>query len=135
VKVEYGIQATSGDSFAAADAGGVSAVTTSTTNRMALPKYRREPAGHAGLTRKRQAVDQDIQTDLATAQATMKDATARQKQAQGMLQSIVDQTETVSPIRWQLSSWRFRPRCRHLPTTSMLSQMSLVSISPPGRAR
>jgi hypothetical protein len=40
---------------------------------------------------------EDIQTDLAMAQNTMKDATTRQTQAKAQLQTIVDQAESASP--------------------------------------
>ncbi|MGY8679946.1 flagellar protein [Bradyrhizobium sp. UFLA05-153] len=40
---------------------------------------------------------EDIQADMAMAQSTMKDASARQTQAKATLQTIVDQTETASP--------------------------------------
>jgi flagellar hook-associated protein 3 FlgL len=70
---------------------------------------------------------QDIQTDMAMAQATMKDATARQKQAQGMLQTVVDQTETISPdqVASQLLALQTSLQASYQ-TTSMLSQLSLV---------
>jgi hypothetical protein len=38
----------------------------------------------------------DIQTDFASAQTIMKDATARQSQTQNILQNTIDQTETVT---------------------------------------
>ena len=57
----------------------------------------------------------------------MKDATARQKQAQGMLQSIVDQTETISPdqVASQILALQTSLQASYQ-TTSMLSQMSLM---------
>jgi hypothetical protein len=136
VKVEYGIQANEQAIRSQLQTLAVfSAVTTSTTN----------PNGAAQVSALSQRVTQaltpqtgkqsiqDIQTDLATAQATMKDATARQKQAQGMLQSIVDQTETVSPdqVATQLLALQTALQASYQ-TTSMLSQMSLVKYLPAG---
>lgn len=130
VKVEYGIQANEDAIRSQLQTLAVfSAVTTSTTN----------PNGAAQVSALSQRVTQaltpqtgkqsiqDIQTDLATAQATMSDATARQKQAQGMLQSIVDQTETISPdqVATQLLALQTALQASYQ-TTSMLSQMSLV---------
>ena len=130
VKVEYGIQANEQAIRSQLQTLAVfSAVTTSTTN----------PNGAAQVSALSQRVTQaltrqtgkqsiqDIQTDLATAQATMSDATARQKQAQGMLQSIVDQTETISPdqVATQLLALQTALQASYQ-TTSMLSQMSLV---------
>src|ERR1700676_1425474 len=40
---------------------------------------------------------QDIQSDFATAQMSMKNAASRQTQSKGMLQGIVDQAESASP--------------------------------------
>jgi len=40
---------------------------------------------------------EDIQTDIAMAQNTMKDATSRQTQAKAQLQTIIDQAESASP--------------------------------------
>jgi hypothetical protein len=136
VKVQYGIQANEQAIRSQLQTLAVfSAVTTSTTN----------PNGAAQVSALSQRVTQaltpqtgkqsiqDIQTDLATAQATMSDATARQKQAQGMLQSIVDQTETVSPdqVATQLLALQTALQASYQ-TTSMLSQMSLVKYLPAG---
>jgi len=136
VKIEYGIQADETAIRSQLQTLAVfSAVTTSTTN----------PNGAAQVSALSQRVTQaltpqtgkqsiqDIQTDLATAQATMKDATARQKQAQGMLQNIVDQTETVSPdqVATQLLALQTALQASYQ-TTSMLSQMSLVKYLPAG---
>jgi flagellar hook-associated protein 3 FlgL len=136
VKVEYGIQANEQAIRSQLQTLAVfSAVTTSTTN----------PNGAAQVSALSQRVTQaltpqtgkqsiqDIQTDLATAQATMSDATARQKQAQAMLQSIVDQTETISPdqVASQLLALQTSLQASYQ-TTSMLSQMSLVKYLPIG---
>lgn len=136
VKIQYGIQANETAIRSELQTLAVfSAVTTSTTN----------PNGAAQVSALSQRVTQaltpktgkqsiqDIQTDLATAQATMSDATARQKQAQAMLQSVVDQTETVSPdqVATQLLALQTALQASYQ-TTSMLSQMSLVKYLPAG---
>ena len=76
---------------------------------------------------------QDIQSDLATAQATMKDATSRQKQTQGMLQGIVDQAENISPdqVATQLLALQTSLQASYQ-TTSMLSQLNLTKYLPIG---
>jgi flagellar hook-associated protein 3 FlgL len=75
----------------------------------------------------------NIQSDLATAQATMKDATARQKQTGAMLQSIIDQAESVSPdqVATQILALQTALQASYQ-TTSMLSQLSLVKYLPAG---
>jgi flagellar hook-associated protein 3 FlgL len=74
---------------------------------------------------------QDIQTDFATAQTTMKDATARQTQTQAMLQNIVDQAESVSPdqVASQILALQTALQASYQ-TTSMLSQLSLAKFLP-----
>jgi len=136
VKIEYGIQADEPAIRSQLQALAVfSAVTTSTTN----------PNGAGQVSalslRVTQALTaqpgkqtiQDIQTDLATAQATISDATARQKQAKGMLQSIVDQTETISPdqVASQLLALQTSLQASYQ-TTSILSQLSLTKYLPVG---
>jgi flagellar hook-associated protein 3 FlgL len=136
VKIQYGIQANEAAIRSQLQTLAVfSAVTTSTSN----------PNGAAQVSALSQRVTQaltpqtgkqsiqDIQTDLATAQATMSDASARQKQAQAMLQSVVDQTETVSPdqVATQLLALQTALQASYQ-TTSMLSQMSLVKYLPIG---
>jgi flagellar hook-associated protein 3 FlgL len=76
---------------------------------------------------------QDIQSDFATAQLTMKDATARQTQAQGMLQGIVDQAESVSPdqVASQILALQTSLQASYQ-TTSMLSQLTLTKYLPIG---
>ena len=70
---------------------------------------------------------QDIQSDFATAQQTMKDATTRQTQTQSMLQSIIDQAESVSPdqVASQILALQTALQASYK-TTSMLSQLSLT---------
>jgi flagellar hook-associated protein 3 FlgL len=74
---------------------------------------------------------QNIQSDFATAQATMKDATARQTQAQGMLQGIVDQAENVSPdqVASQILALQTALQASYQ-TTAMLSQLTLTRYLP-----
>src|SRR6266852_3520407 len=70
---------------------------------------------------------QDIQSDFATAQLTMKDATARQKQTKGMLQGIVDQAESVSTdqVASQILALQTALQASYQ-TTAMLAQLSLT---------
>jgi flagellin-like hook-associated protein FlgL len=75
----------------------------------------------------------DIQSDFATAQTTMKDATARQTQTQAMLQNIVDQAESVSPdqVASQILALQTALQASYQ-TTAMLSQLSLTKFLPIG---
>jgi hypothetical protein len=70
---------------------------------------------------------QDIQSDFATAQLTMKDATTRQKQTQAMLQNIVDQAESISSdqVASQILALQTSLQASYQ-TTAMLSQLSLT---------
>lgn len=136
VKVEYGIQADEPAIRSQLQALAVfSAVTTSTTspNGAGQVSALSLRVTQALTAQPGKQTIQDIQTDLATAQATISDATARQKQAKGMLQSIVDQTETVSPdqVASQLLALQTSLQASYQ-TTSMLSQMSLVKYLPVG---
>jgi flagellar hook-associated protein 3 FlgL len=136
VKIEYGIQADEPAIRSQLQALAVfSAVTTSTTNPNGAAQVSAlsQRITQALTAQPGQPTIQDIQTDLATAQATMSDATARQKQAKGMLQNIVDQTETISPdqVASQLLALQTSLQASYQ-TTSMLSQMSLVKFLPAG---
>jgi flagellar hook-associated protein 3 FlgL len=136
VKVEYGIQADEPAIRSQLQALAVfSAVTTSTTNPNGAGQVSAlsQRITQALTAQPGKQTIQDIQTDLATAQATISDATARQKQAKGMLQSIVDQTETISPdqVASQLLALQTSLQASYQ-TTSMLSQMSLVKYLPVG---
>jgi len=76
---------------------------------------------------------QDIQADFATAQMTMKNATSRQSQSQAMLQSIVDQAETVSPDQVASEVLALQTSLQaSYQTTSMLSQLTLTKYLPVG---
>jgi hypothetical protein len=74
---------------------------------------------------------QDIQTDFATAQTAMQDATARQKQSQSLLQTVVDQTESVSSddVISKILALQTSLQASYQ-TTSILSQLSLVKFLP-----
>jgi flagellar hook-associated protein 3 FlgL len=76
---------------------------------------------------------ENVQSDLATAQATMKDATARQKQTGAMLQSIIDQAESVSSdqVASQILALQTSLQASYQ-TTSMLSQLTLTKYLPVG---
>jgi flagellar hook-associated protein 3 FlgL len=76
---------------------------------------------------------QDIQSDLATAQETMKDAAARQSQTQSTLQNIIDQTENASPdqVASQILALQTSLQASYQ-TTSILSQLSLTKFLPVG---
>lgn len=136
VKVEYGMQANETAIRSQLQTLAVfSAVTTSTTsaNGAAQESALSQRVTQALTAQPGEPTIQDIQTDLATAQATMSAATARQKQAKGMLQNIVDQTETISPdqVASQLLALQTSLQASYQ-TTSMLSQMSLVKYLPVG---
>jgi flagellar hook-associated protein 3 FlgL len=75
----------------------------------------------------------DIATDLASAQVAMKDISARQGQSQVMLQSLVDQSESISSdqVATELLALQTRLQASYQ-TTSMLSQLSLVKYLPVG---
>ncbi len=110
-----------------------SAVTTSATN----------PNGAAQVTALSQRVAQNlsaqpgqqtiqnIQTDLATAQSTIKDATARHTQAQGLLQGIVDQAESVSPdqVASQILALQTSLQAS-FQTTALIAQLNLTKFLP-----
>jgi hypothetical protein len=83
------------------------------------------------LPQPRQQTIQDIQSDFAAAQLTMKDTTARQKQTQGMLQGIVDQAESVSrdQVASQILALQTALQASYQ-TTAMLSQLTLTKYLP-----
>jgi flagellar hook-associated protein 3 FlgL len=70
---------------------------------------------------------EDIQSDFATAQLTMKDSTTRQTQTKGMLQGIIDQAESVSPdqVATQILALQTALQASYK-TTAMLAQMTLT---------
>jgi flagellin-like hook-associated protein FlgL len=76
---------------------------------------------------------QDIQSSFAAAQTTIKDATARQTQSQTMLQTMVDNTETVSTAQVASEILALQNSLQaSYQTTSMLSQLTLTKYLPVG---
>jgi flagellin-like hook-associated protein FlgL len=73
----------------------------------------------------------DIQADFASAQTTMKDATARQTQTQNTLQNMIDTTETVSPdqVASEILALQTSLQASYQ-TTAMLSQLTLTKYLP-----
>ena len=74
---------------------------------------------------------QDIQTDFATAQSTMKDATARQTQNQTALQDLVSSTEGINQnqVASEILALQTSLQASYQ-TTAMLSQLSLTKFLP-----
>lgn len=69
----------------------------------------------------------DIQTDFATAQTAMKDATGRQNVAKAALQSLIDQTEGIAKDQVASEILQLQTNLQaSYQTTSMLSQLTLV---------
>jgi flagellar hook-associated protein 3 FlgL len=110
-----------------------SAVTTSATNpngALQVQALSQRTAQNLATQSGHQTI-MDIQADLATAQATIKDAQARQKQAQGTLQGIVDQAENVSTdqVASQILALQTDLQASYQ-TTAMLSQLTLTKFLP-----
>jgi len=76
---------------------------------------------------------QDIQTEFATAQTTMKDAQARQTQTQAALQNLVDQTEGIdqNQVASEILALQNSLQASYQ-TTAMLAQLSLAKFLPVG---
>jgi hypothetical protein len=76
---------------------------------------------------------QDIQTDMAVTQTTIKDVSTRQTQSKAMLQNIVDQAESVSTdqVASQVLALQNALQASYQ-TTSILSQLSLTKFLPVG---
>jgi flagellar hook-associated protein 3 FlgL len=74
---------------------------------------------------------QDMQTDFATAQNTMKDVQARQTQTQTALQNMVSDTEGISQdqVASEILALQNSLQASYQ-TTAMLSQLSLVKFLP-----
>ena len=85
------------------------------------------------LTQPGQQSIEDIQSDLATAQATMSAAGDRQTQTQSMLQNLISQAETVSPdqVASQILALQTSLQASYQ-TTSILSQLTLTKFLPLG---
>ncbi len=111
------------------------AVTTSTTNPNAAAQVSalsQRVAQNLARQPGQQTIE-DIQSDFATAQMSMKNAASRQTQAQGMLQGIVDQAESVSPdqVATEILALQTNLQASYQ-TTSMLSQLTLTKYLPVG---
>jgi hypothetical protein len=76
---------------------------------------------------------EEIQSDFAASQTIMTDASARQTQTQTMLQTMVDNTETVSTqtVASEILALQTSLQASYQ-TTSMLSQLSLTKYLPIG---
>ena len=73
----------------------------------------------------------DIQSDLAAAQSTIKDTTARQTQAQSTLQTMISNTEDVdqNTVASEILALQNSLQASYQ-TTSMLSQLTLTKYLP-----
>jgi flagellar hook-associated protein 3 FlgL len=134
VTVQYGAQADEPAIRSQLQALAVfAAVTTSPTNPNAAAQVAAlsQRVAQNLTAQPGQQTIQDIQSDFATAQATMKDAGARQSQTQAMLQNLVDQAETVSPdqVASQILALQTSLQASYQ-TTSMLSQLTLTKFLP-----
>jgi flagellar hook-associated protein 3 FlgL len=130
VTVQYGARATESAIRSQLQTLAVfAAVTTSATNpNAALQVAALSQRTAQNLARQPgQQTIEDIQSDFATAQLTMKDAKTRQTQTQGMLQGIIDQAESVSPdqVATQILALQTALQASYK-TTAMLSQLSLT---------
>jgi len=75
----------------------------------------------------------DIQTDFATAQNAMKDATARQTQTKTALQNLISDTEGINQNEIASEILQLQTNLQaSYQTTSMLSQLSLTKFLPAG---
>ena len=105
------------------------AVTTSTTNPNAAAQVSAlsQRVAQNLATQPGQQTIEDIQSDFATAQMSMKNAASRQTQAKGMLQGIVDQAESVSPdqVATEILALQTNLQASYQ-TTSMLAQLTLT---------
>jgi hypothetical protein len=83
-------------------------------------------AQNLATTPGRQTIE-DIQSDFATAQMTMKNAASRQTTSQGMLQSIIDQAESASSdqVASQILALQTSLQASYQ-TTAMLAKLSLT---------
>jgi flagellar hook-associated protein 3 FlgL len=74
---------------------------------------------------------QEMQTDFANAQTTMKDATARQTQTQTALQNLVSNTEGITQAQVASEILQLQNNLQaSYQTTAMLSQLSLTKFLP-----
>jgi flagellar hook-associated protein 3 FlgL len=132
--VDYGIQANEQGIASQLQAiAAFAAFTVSPTNANATAQISQMSASVAQAlsVQPNQQSIQDIQTDLANAQATMSTASSLQTQTKSALQDIVSQTETVSPdqVASQILALQTSLQASYQ-TTSMLAQLSLVKFLP-----
>jgi flagellar hook-associated protein 3 FlgL len=132
--VDYGIQANEQGIASQLQAiAAFAAFTVSPTNTNATAQISNMSASVAQAlsVQPNQQSIQDIQTDLANAQATMSTASSLQTQTKSALQDIVSQTETVSPdeVASQILALQTSLQASYQ-TTSMLAQLSLVKFLP-----
>jgi flagellar hook-associated protein 3 FlgL len=132
--VDYGIQANEqgiASQLQAIAAFAAFTVSPTNTNAAAQVSDMSASVAQALSVQPNQQSIQDIQTDLANAQATMSTASKLQTQTQSALQDIVSQTETVSPdqVASQILALQTSLQASYQ-TTSMLSQLSLVKFLP-----
>jgi flagellar hook-associated protein 3 FlgL len=132
--VDYGIQANEqgiASQLQAIAAFAAFAVSPANTNAAAQVSDMSASVAQALATQPTQQSIQDIQTDLANAQATMSTASSLQTQTKSALQDIVSQTETVSPdqVASQILALQTSLQASYQ-TTSMLAQLSLVKFLP-----
>jgi len=134
--VQYGIQANEqAITTIIQNVALLAAVTTSTTSANAgaqVAALGERVATNLSSPPGQQSIS-DIESDLASAQTTMKDVGARQSQAQAALQNVISTTETVSPdqVASELLSLQTSLQASYQ-TTSMLSQLNLVKFLPVG---
>ena len=132
--VDYGIQANEqgiASQLQAIAAFAAFTVSPTNTNATAQISHMSASVAQALSVQPNQQSIQDIQTDLANAQATMSTASSLQTQTKSTLQDIVSQTETVSPdeVASQILALQTSLQASYQ-TTSMLSQLSLVKFLP-----
>jgi len=134
VTVQYGARATESAIRSQLQTLAVfAAVTTSATNPNAalqVAALSQRTAQNLAKQPGQQTIE-DMQSDFATAQLTMKDAGTRQKQSAATLQGIIDQAESVSPdqVATQILALQTALQAS-FQTTSMLSQLTLTKFLP-----
>jgi hypothetical protein len=134
VTVQYGIRANEAAIRSQLQTLAVfAAVTTSPTNPNAALQVQaltQRVAQNLAPQPGQQTIE-DIQSDLATAQMTMKNAQSRQTQARGTLQGIIDQAESASPdqVASQILALQTSLQASYQ-TTAMLSQLTLTKYLP-----
>jgi flagellar hook-associated protein 3 FlgL len=132
--VQYGIRANEPaitSLLATIGAFAATKISPTSTNANGVVSALNERVTSALTTQPGQQTITDIQSDLANAQVTMQDATARQTQSQALLQNMISTTETVSPDQVASEVLALQTSLQaSYQTTSMLSQLSLVKYLP-----